>query len=160
MGQLKVRDIMTTQVITLLGTDTVKDATITLAVDNLSGAPVVDDDFHLVGIISECDILKLIVKFEDRLNIENPVLHLLAFPMDAKIEDPRLKSAAERFSEMKVADLMIKDVITTTPDAEIVDVLRIMIEKDVNRVPVLEKGVLVGIVTRGDIIFSIYKRKI
>ncbi len=160
MGQLKVRDIMTTQVITLLGNDTVKDATITLAVDNLSGAPVVDDDFHLVGILSECDILKLIVKFEDRLNIENPVLHLLAFPMDAKIEDPQLKAAAEKFSEMKVADLMIKDVITTTPDAEIVDVLRIMIEKDVNRIPVLEKGVLVGIVTRGDIIFSIYKRKI
>ncbi len=151
---------MTTQVITLLGNDTVKDATITLAVDNLSGAPVVDDDFHLVGILSECDILKLIVKFEDRLNIENPVLHLLAFPMDAKIEDPQLKAAAEKFSEMKVADLMIKDVITTTPDAEIVDVLRIMIEKDVNRIPVLEKGVLVGIVTRGDIIFSIYKRKI
>ena len=160
MGQLKVRDIMTTQVITLLGNDTVKDATITLAVDNLSGAPVVDDDFHLVGILSECDILKLIVKFEDRLNIDNPVLHLLAFPMDAKIEDPQLKAAAEKFSEMKVADLMIKDVITTTPDAEIVDVLRIMIEKDVNRIPVLEKGVLVGIVTRGDIIFSIYKRKI
>lgn len=160
MGQLKVRDIMTTQVITLLGNDTVKDATITLAVDNLSGAPVVDDDFHLVGILSECDILKLIVKFEDRLNIENPVLHLLAFPMDAKIGDPQLKAAAEKFSEMKVADLMIKDVITTTPDAEIVDVLRIMIEKDVNRIPVLEKGVLVGIVTRGDIIFSIYKRKI
>ena len=160
MGQLKVRDIMTTQVITLLGNDTVKDATITLAVDNLSGAPVVDDDFHLVGILSECDILKLIVKFEDRLNIENPVLHLLAFPMDAKIEDPQLKAAAEKFSEMKVADLMIKDVITTTPDAEIVDVLRIMIEKDVYRIPVLEKGVLVRIVTRGDIIFSIYKRKI
>ena len=160
MGQLKVRDIMTTQVITLLGNDTVKDATITLAVDNLSGAPVVDDDFHLVGILSECDILKLIVKFEDRLNIDNPVLHLLAFPMDAKIEDPQLKAAAEKFSEMKVTDLMIKDVITTTPDAEIVDVLRIMIEKDVNRIPVLEKGVLVGIVTRGDIIFSIYKRKI
>ena len=160
MGQLKVRDIMTTQVITLLGNDTVKDATITLAVDNLSGAPVVDDDFHLVGILSECDILKLIVKFEDRLNIENPVLHLLAFPMDAKIEDPQLKAAAEKFSEMKVTDLMIKDVITTPPDAELVDVLRIMIEKDVNRIPVLEKGVLVGIVTRGDIIFSIYKRKI
>ena len=35
-----------------------------------------------------------------------------------------------------------------------------MLEKDVNRVPVLEKGVLVGIVTRSDIIFSIYKRKI
>ena len=158
MGQLKVSDIMTTQVISLLGTDTLKDATITLAVDNLSGAPVVDEENRLIGILSECDILKVIMDHE--ANLENPVLHLLAFPMDAKIDDPQLKAAADKISQIKVADLMIPDVITTSPNAEIIDVLRLMIDKDVNRVPVLEKGVLVGIVTRGDIIFSIYKRKI
>jgi len=160
MGQLKVRDIMTTQVISLLGTDTLKDATITLAVDNLSGAPVVDDDCRLIGILSECDILKVIMEHEESLNVENPVLHLLAFPMDANIDDPQLKAAADKISKIKVSDIMIRDIITTTPNAEIIDVLRLMIDKDVNRVPVLEKGVLVGIVTRGDIIFSIYKRKI
>ena len=64
------------------------------------------------------------------------------------------------FSNTKVSEIMTKDVITTTPDAEVVDVLALMLEKDVNRVPVLEKGVLVGIVSRGDIVFSIYKRKI
>lgn len=158
MGQLKVSDIMTTQVISLLGTDTLKDATITLAVDNLSGAPVVDEENRLIGILSECDILKVIMDHE--ANLENPVLHLLAFPMDAKIDDPQLKAAADKISQIKVADIMIPDVITTSPNAEIIDVLRLMIDKDVNRVPVLEKGVLVGIVTRGDIIFSIYKRKI
>lgn len=160
MGQLKVRDIMTTQVISLLGTDTLKDATITLAVDNLSGAPVVDDDCRLIGILSECDILKVIMDHEKTLNMENPVLHLLAFPMDAIDDDPALKVAADNISKIKVADIMVPEVITTSPNAEIIDVLRIMIDKDVNRVPVLEKGVLVGIVTRGDIIFSIYKRKI
>ncbi len=158
MGQLKVSDIMTTQVISLLGTDTLKDATITLAVDNLSGAPVVDEDNRLVGILSECDILKVIMDHE--VNLENPVLHLLAFPMDANIDDPQLKEAADKISKIKVEDIMIRDIITTSPNAEIIDVLRLMIDKDVNRVPVLEKGVLVGIVTRGDIIFSIYKRKI
>ena len=160
MGQLKVRDIMTTQVITLLGTDTVKDATITLAVDNLSGAPVVDDDYRLIGVISESDILGLIMKCEDELNIDNPVLHLLAFPMDYKFDNEELKKVAEKISQTRVSELMATNLITTTPDAEVVDVLRLMIERDVNRVPVLEKGVLVGIVTRGDIIFSIYKRKI
>ena len=160
MGQLKVRDIMTTQVITLLDTDTVKDATITLAVDELSGAPVVDEDYHLVGIISEMDILRLIMKFEAELKLENPVLHLLAFPMDNKFDDPELERAATKFTNTKVGEIMVKDVVTTTPDAEVVDTLALMLEKDINRVPVLEKGVLVGIVTRGDIMFSIYKRKI
>ena len=160
MGQIKVRDIMTTQVITVLETDTIRDATITLAVDTLSGAPVIDDDYHLCGIISEMDILNLIMKYEAELKIENPVLHMLAFPMDTKFDDPALESAAKKFSNTKVSEIMTKDVITTTPDAEVVDVLALMLEKDVNRVPVLEKGVLVGIVSRGDIVFSIYKRKI
>lgn len=160
MGQLKVSDIMTTQVISLLGTDTLKDATITLAVDNLSGAPVVDDDNRLIGILSECDILKVILDHEENLSSKNPVLHLLAFPMDANIDDPQLKAAADKISEIRVSDIMIRDIITTSPNAEIIDVLRLMIDSDVNRIPVLEQGVLVGIVTRGDIIFSIYKRKI
>ena len=160
MGQLKVRDIMTTQVITLLETDTVKDATITLAVDSLSGAPVVDEDYHLCGILSEIDILNLIMKYEAELKLENPVLHLLAFPMDTQFDDPELEKAANKFTNTKVKDIMVKDVFTTTPDAEVVDTLALMLEKDVNRVPVLEKGVLVGIVTRSDIVFSIYKRKI
>ena len=160
MGQIKVRDIMTTQVITIQESDTIRDATITLAVDNLSGAPVIDDDYHLCGIISEIDILNLIMKAEAKLKTENPGLHLLAFPMDYNFDDPELKEAAEKFSNTKVSDVMVKTVITTTPDAEVVDVLGVMLEKDVNRVPVLEKGVLVGIVTRSDIIFSIYKRKI
>jgi len=160
MGQIKVRDIMTTQVITLLDTDTVKDATITLAVDELSGAPVVNEDYHLVGILSEMDILRLIMKFEDELKVENPVLHLLAFPMDTKFDDPELERAANKFTNTKVKEIMVSEVITTTPDADVVDTLALMLEKDINRVPVLEKGVLVGIVTRGDIMFSIYKRKI
>ncbi len=160
MGQLRVRDIMTTQVISLAGTDTVKDATITLAVDNLSGAPVIDDDYRLIGIVSETDILELIMKYEEELNIEDPVLHLLAFPMDSAIDDPVLMEAAKKISETKVVDIMSKDVLTVTPDAMVIDVLRLMLSRDVNRIPVLEKGVLVGIVSRSDIIFSIYKRKI
>ncbi len=161
MGQqLKVRDIMTTQVISFLETDTVKDATITLAVDNLSGAPVVDDDYHLAGIVTESDILELIMKYEKELNIKDPILHMLAFPMDTKIDDPDIKKASDEISKTKVSDIMIRDVLTTTPDSLVIDVLHIMLEKDINRVPVLEKGVLVGIVSRGDIIFSIYKRKI
>lgn len=160
MGTIKVSDIMTTQVITLSDKGTVKDATITLAVDNLSGAPVVDDDYHLCGIVSEVDILNLILNEEKALNVENPVLHLLAFPMDAKFDDPELRASAERISKTPLSSIMVRDVITTTPDAEVVDTLALMLEKDVNRVPVLEKGVLVGIVTRGDIMFSIYKRKI
>jgi CBS domain-containing protein len=40
------------------------------------------------------------------------------------------------------------------------EVLRTMLKMGINRIPVLEKGVLVGIISRGDIIFSLYKKKV
>jgi CBS domain-containing protein len=160
MGQLKVRDIMTTQLVTLSGDDTVKDATITFAVNGVSGAPVVDDNYRLVGILSENDILGLIVKYDKRYNFQDPSLHMLAFYMDGEISDPVMAKVSKEISETKVSDIMTRSVLTTAPDSSIMDVLKSMINMDVNRVPVLEKGVLVGIVTRGDIVFSIYKKKI
>ncbi len=55
---------------------------------------------------------------------------------------------------------MTRTVLTTSPDASIMEVLRSMIDMEVNRLPVLEKGVVVGIITRGDIILALFKRKV
>jgi len=159
MTQLKVRDVMTTQVVSLKGTDTVKQATVKLAVNGVSGAPVIDSDHKMIGMFSETDILELVLRYQTKLNLDNPSLHILTVPMDLDIPDENLRAASKEISETLVRDLMAKTVLTTTPDANIVDVVKAMIEKDVNRIPVLEKGVLVGIISRGDVIFSIYKRK-
>jgi len=161
MVKLHVRDVMTTQVVTLKGTDTIKHATVLFALHTISGAPVVDDDRHLIGIISETDILELIVKYQDQLSIDHPAAYMLTSPMDdtADNEDKDVKAAGDAISKMLVKDIMTRTVLTTTPDAMIVDVVEEMIKTNVNRVPVLEKGILVGIISRGDIIFSIYKKK-
>lgn len=151
---------MTTQVVTLKGTNTVKQATVKLAVDSVSGAPVIDSDHKLIGMFSETDILELVLKYQAKLNLDNPSLHILTIPMDEDIQDDDLRTASKEISETLVQDLMTKTVLTTTPDADIIDVVKAMVEKGVNRIPVLEKGVLVGIISRGDIIFSIYKRKV
>jgi len=126
---------------------------------NISGAPVVDDDRRLIGILSETDILELLMRYQGRLSADNPSLHILESPMDDVAGDEDLKRVSDEISETLVKDIMTKTVLTTTPDALIVDVVKEMIHFTVNRVPVLEKGVLVGIISRGDIIFSIYKKK-
>ena len=71
-----------------------------------------------------------------------------------------VKKVSEEISNIEVSAIMTRTVLTTTPDTTIMEVLKAMIEMKVNRVPVVEKGVVIGIISRGDIIFALYKRKV
>ena len=160
MVQLRVRDLMTTQVITVKPTDTVRQAVIKMALDNVTGAPVVDNRNHVLGVISQTDILQLILKYQDKLDEEIHSEHLLSQPMDTDNQSADMTLINKEFSGMKVEDIMVRSTLYTTPDAEIVEALRIMMKMDVNRLPVLEQGILVGTVSRSDVIFAIYKKKV
>jgi Zn-dependent protease len=52
---------------------------------------------------------------------------------------------------MQVRDTMTRDVITLTPDSPVIDALRIMTQRDIGRIPILENGILTGIITKTDI---------
>ena len=160
MTKLKVRDLMTTEVPTLRPDDTIKKAATRLALENMSGAPIVDNKNHLLGFISENDILTVIMKYQSRLENNIGGDSLLDYSMDSLAEsDDNLKKASEEISNIEMSSIMVRSVMTTTPDASIMEVLRIMLRLGINRIPVLEKGVLVGIISRGDIIFALYKKK-
>ena len=157
---LRVRDLMTTDVVTLQPTDTIKTAAIKFAVDNISGAPVVDNRNHLLGIVSQNDILRTLLKYQDLLDKDNPEgLSLLKHSLDSGEGGDRIVKAVDEISDMEISTIMTYSTLTTSADAPILDVLRAMINMDVNRVPVIEKGVLIGIISRGDITFALYKRK-
>ena len=160
MVQLRVRDLMTTQVITVKPTDTVRQAVIKMALDNVTGAPVVDNRNHVLGVISQTDILQLILKYQDKLDEEIHSEHLLSQPMDTDNQSADMTLINKEFSGMKVEDIMVRSTLYTTPDAEIVEALRMMMKMDVNRLPVLEQGILVGTASRSDVIFAIYKKKV
>ena len=160
MVQLRVRDLMTTQVITVKPTDTVRQAVIKMALDNVTGATVVDNRNHVLGVISQTDILQLLLKYQDKLDEEIHSEHLLSQPMDTDNQSADMTLINKEFSGMKVEDIMVRSTLYTTPDAEIVEALRMMMKMDVNRLPVLEQGILVGTVSRSDVIFAIYKKKV
>ncbi|AIZ57204.1 inosine-5'-monophosphate dehydrogenase [Candidatus Methanoplasma termitum] len=152
---------MTTQVLTVKPTDTVKRAIIKLAVDNVTGAAVVDNRNHVIGMITEFDVLSLIIRYQDKLDKDpSTTQSLLSVPMDGDVADPALVEANKEISEMKVEDIMIRTVLCTAPDEVISRALQKMMKLNVNRLPVLEQGILVGILSRSDIIFHIYKKKI
>ena len=146
--------------VTLKPDDTVKKAVIKFALDNISGAPVVDNRNHLLGILSENDVLGMLLKYQEALDDDSPGSVMLNYPMDSSMEeDSALKSIADEISNTLVSDIMTRTVLTTSPDTTIMEVLSAMIEMKVNRLPVVEKGVVVGIISRGDIIFALYKKK-
>ena len=161
MTKLKVRDLMTTEVLTLRPDDTIKKAATKLALDNVSGAPIVDNKNHLLGFVSENDILNVIMKYQARVDKQDIEGSLLEYSMDSTITpDDNLKKVADEISNIEMSTLMVRSVMTTTPDAPIIEVLKKMLTLGINRIPVLEQGILVGIISRGDIIFALYKRKV
>ncbi|MBO4356788.1 MAG: CBS domain-containing protein [Candidatus Methanomethylophilaceae archaeon] len=152
---------MTTEVLTLRPDDTIKKAATKLALDNVSGAPIVDNKNHLLGFVSENDILNVIMKYQARLDKQDIEGSLLEYSMDSTITpDDNLKKVADEISNIEMSTLMVRSVMTTTPDAPIIEVLKKMLTLGINRIPVLEQGILVGIISRGDIIFALYKRKV
>lgn len=159
MSQIRVRDLMTTQVITVKPTDTLRHAVLKMAVDNVSGAPVVDNRNHVLGMLSQTDILRLILKYQQKLDSGTGGEILLNESFDSDTADAALNNISAEFANMKVEDVMVRTTIYTSADARIIEVLKMMMAADIGRLPVLEQGVLVGTISRSDIIFAIYKRK-
>ena len=162
MGHFKVRDIMTTDVVTLSPNNTIREAVRKLAVENLKGAPVVDENNHMVGIVSQNDILELILDYSKVLQKKGIALKsLLASYIDSVDDrDPEVVKTTEAIANTKIGDIMSRTVLMTSPDDLVLSLLQAMVDMDVSRVPVVDRGVLLGIVTRGDILFSIYKKKL
>ena len=157
---LKVRDLMTTDVVTLQATDTIKKATIKFAVDNISGAPVVDSRNHLLGIVSQNDILSTLLRYQDMVDKDGDGSTFMKHSLDNSGDDERINELSEEISDIQISTIMTYTVLTTTADAPIMDVLRAMINMDINRVPVVEKGVVIGVISRADITFAMYKKKV
>jgi len=159
MKSIKVGDVMTTSVITLTDYMDVYTAARTLAINNISGAPVVDRQHHLLGILSDKDILVFLREFKEKMNLESPLLTLLRLPADVEMMDPEIGRAYGKIIATKVGDIMTKEVITARADESIVDVMDRMLETGVKRIPVLKKEMVIGIITRKDILWSLYKEK-
>lgn len=147
MGEeLRAKDIMTKEVIFVTKEQTVNQVISILMEKNISGVPVVDERGHVVGIVTEGDLIYRSKK------LEIPRYFTI---LDSYIFLDNTKKMEEQIRKMvgyKVEDIMTKEVVTVSAGDTIEDIATIMTRKNVNRVPVVEDGILVGIVTRRDII--------
>ena len=149
MAELLAKDIMTKKVITISKDATLAELAKLLIKNKISGVPIVDEKEELVGIVTEAD---LIIK---ESNLPFPLSFSFAF---LESYESYTKSTKE-YLETRVEEVMSTNVKTAREDMPISKVVNIMINNNINRLPILNNGgKLTGIITRADIIKSIIKK--
>ena len=136
---MKVCDLMTSEVVTVTTTTSLRDAAVLLTEKGISGVPVVNDANEVVGVLSEADI---VVKAGGEVARNR----LLGWLLDPNLDlDDKIRAET-------VDDAMTAPPVTISSKRPVHEAARLMVAENVNRLPVVDKGKLVGIVTRADIV--------
>jgi len=132
--QLTVRDVMTDHPRTVPADTPLKEAARLLVRTGLGALPVVDEERHVLGMVSEREVIR----------------YLLSTRVFSGVD---VRGAiAPGTSARSVRDVMSRQVMCVAPEQPIAEVASLMSNKDVDRVPVVREGRLVGFLTRGDIV--------
>jgi CBS domain-containing protein len=132
--QLSVRELMTESPRSTRADTLLRDAAREMVRSGIGALPVIEADGLLVGMLSERELMR----------------HMLSLAsINGSI--PRPQSGVER-ARRTVRDVMTRQVLCVSPDQPLAEVASLMTNKDVDRVPVVEQGRLVGFLTRSDIV--------
>lgn len=143
---IRAKDVMTTDVITVTPDTTVEDLGRLFIQKRISGAPVVDAENKLYGIVTENDLIKQ----NERFHIPTMIRLFDAFiPLGG---DSSIEREIKRMSASKVSEICRKKVVTVEPETPLADIATIMSEEGVHQLPVVSSGKLVGIIGKMDVI--------
>ena len=140
------KDIMTSEVITVSPEMPVEQLAKLFWEKRISGAPVMDGDGKLVGVVTESDLIDQ----AKRLHIPTAIAVL-----EAVIYLERGRKVEEELNKMAgstVNDICTHEPATVAPDTPLDEIATIMAEKHLHTIPVMENGRLVGVVGKADII--------
>jgi CBS domain-containing protein len=141
-----VKEIMTENPITVTANSEIIKAAEILLDRRINGVPVADDAGKLVGLLCQSDIIAQQKKL--------PVPSLFSF-LDGYIALGSMKSfekTVRKIAATSVSDAMTPNPVTVGPDSTIETVAALMVDHNLHTLPVLEKGELVGVVGKEDIL--------
>ncbi len=146
---LKAKDIMTKDVITVSPSTTLEDLAHILIKHNISGAPVVNDDGALIGIVTENDLISK----NKRLHIPTVMRLFDAYIM---LESPAtIEKEIRRMVAVTVNDICTKEVVSVSEETTVEEIATAMSEKKAYLIPVTAGNKVVGIIGKMDIIKGI-----
>ncbi|MCI4346154.1 MAG: CBS domain-containing protein [Thermoplasmata archaeon] len=145
-----VGDVMSRPAISVRPGDPLRLACARLSQRGISGLPVVDAQLRPVGVLSQKDVLRLL---HDRAGLSLPggLFDLLLDAEEARRSDllPACRAVLDR---TLVSEVMTLDPITIDRAASMDEAVQLLMARRINRLPVTHRGVLVGIVTRHDLL--------
>ena len=143
---MRVRDVMTPNVISIAPDATVLTAAQTMLENRISGLPVVDAQGALVGMVTEGDFLR-----RGEIGTQRRRPKWLEF----LIGPGRLASEYVHASGRKVEEVMTADPVTVGEDESLETVVELMERRRIKRVPVTREGKMVGIVSRANLMHAL-----
>ena len=143
---MKAHDVMTWGTITVEPEASVARAVRLMLQNKISGLPVVDSDGRLVGMVTEGDFLR-----RGELGTERRRPRWLEF----LVGPGRLADEYVQSSGRKVSEIMTPEVQTITPETPLDEVVRLMERHRIKRLPVVQGGKLVGIVSRANLLHAL-----
>lgn len=147
---LPVRDVMTTEVITVAPDQTIESA-MTLLVDNgVDAAPVVDAGGVVVGVLSTGDLI-----VQDAAVHAPTVISLFGAYIELPSWRKEFEDDFKKAVGAVVSEVMNDEPVTCGPDDTVERAATLMHDHDASRLPVVENGRLVGLIARGDILRAI-----
>ncbi|HXP04901.1 MAG TPA: CBS domain-containing protein [Stellaceae bacterium] len=139
-------DVMTRQVVTV-APDTVIEEAVRLMLENrVSGLPVIDAAGAPIGVVTEGDLLRRIETGTDKRH--SGWVRLLLGP-------GRLAAEYTRSHANKVGEVMTSEVVSVAPGTPLAEVVELMESRRIKRVPVVDGGKLVGIVSRANLVAAL-----
>ncbi len=124
-----IKDIMKTEVVTVKKDTPIYEAMERLVEHNFTGLPVVDDNMALVGILTEKDMLRLIVELD-------------VLKLDSELDE----------SSTCVAKYMTEEVVSFAPEDSLLEICDCLLNNKFRRIPIVSDGKMVGILSRKDVI--------
>jgi CBS domain-containing protein len=140
---MNVADVMTKRVISVTPETPIADAARVMLEQRISGLPVVDANGAVVGIVTEGDLLRRTETGTDRLR--SRWFELLIAP--GRLAHDYVHSHAR-----KVGEVMTHEIASVAPDDTLAKVVELMESRRIKRLPVIEEGRLVGIVSRANLV--------
>jgi len=143
---IKAKDIMSSQLITLAPEMTFSTAARILLDNRINGAPVINEEGELIGILCQSDL----VAQHKKLPI--PTLLTLLDSFVQLMPSKQLEKQARKIAALTVGQAMSADPVSVRPDTTIETIAALMVDSNLHTLPVVDSGKLVGIIGKEDVL--------